>query len=244
MATAAEKLRDCNAERLEVSSRQLRKYIETDKPIVRVIKEKIRKVTADRDDLLASHHAYAIKANIELSDATMREFIDAKLDDADELLDKAEERIENQNSLQESEVERREVDLCIETLDAMLTSLETYCLNDSPAEADAIYVESELMSIQTREEHLTRACQNSCMQIEQKSQRFPTSSVPPEHLLRQPLPKPCSSSRESEPRRQRRRRINLITTTLRHYVFSAQIFHVSLAILEISLGLKVTMKRS
>ena len=158
MAAAAEKSRAAAAERLEISTRQLNRYVASNKPLVRCIRDKIRKVYLDRDDLLVAHNAYGAKAGIEVSDPAMRDYVDEKVDNADDAIDQAEEKIDEQEALQESESERREVDLSAGTLRAMLTSLQTHCTKDSPDEADALYVESTLQSIHTRDEQFTRAC--------------------------------------------------------------------------------------
>ena len=64
MAEPAKMKRAANAEKLEAASRALTQYIQTEKPIVRLIKEKIQKVCVVREELVASHNLYATKANI------------------------------------------------------------------------------------------------------------------------------------------------------------------------------------
>ena len=138
--------------------RQLKRYIATEKPLSRVIKEKIARVQTDHDELVASHHAYGAKASIELTDAAMRDFINPKVDAAYDLIDQAEVILDKQNSLQESKMERNEVDLCSEAINKALESLRAHCTKDNATEADALFAESTVQSIEKREEQFTKLC--------------------------------------------------------------------------------------
>ena len=158
MATAAETRRSSCAEQLEGSMRQLRRYIESEKPLSRVVKEKIVRVQTDRDELVASHHAYGAKAGIELTDATMRDFVDPKVDSAYDLIDQAELILDKQNSLQESKMERHEVDLCSEAINNSIESLRAHCTKEDATEADALFADSSVKSLEKREEQFTKLC--------------------------------------------------------------------------------------
>ena len=150
MAAAAETRRASCAEHLEGSIRQLRRYIATEKPIKRVIQEKIQRVKTDLDELVASHHAYGAKAGTELSDAAMRTYIDTKSDTAYDLLDEAEVKLDEQSFREESKIERHEVDLCAEGIAKALESLREHCTKDDGVEADA-YLLSLLFNPLTNE---------------------------------------------------------------------------------------------
>ena len=116
------------------------------------------RVRSDREELVTSHHAYGAKASIPLTDEAMKDFIDPKVDDAYDLIDQAEAVLEAQNTLQESKMERHEVDLSAEAVNKALESLRTHCTKDNATEADALFAESAVRSILKREEQFTRCC--------------------------------------------------------------------------------------
>ena len=79
-------------------------------------------VPADWEELVVSHNAYGVKANIELTEPAMRGYVNQKLDDADDLISKASAKIDRIKSLEESVSEKREVDLCVDMLRALYES--------------------------------------------------------------------------------------------------------------------------
>ena len=153
--------RESCAEKLEGSMRQLRQYIGTAKPIPRLVQLKIDKVEVDREELIASHHQYGEKSDTSITNEEMREYINPKTDNAVDLVDEALILIETLNS--EKNVEERNVKLraakieaksCYESIKVTVNNLDEHIKTEDPVEANALFVESTLKEIQTREDQL------------------------------------------------------------------------------------------
>ena len=65
----------------------------------------------DREELIAKHHAYGLRAGVELNDATMKDFIESKIDDAVDAVDEGTAKIEELHSEKNKEVEDKNVTL-------------------------------------------------------------------------------------------------------------------------------------
>ena len=159
MATrAAELARTASAEKLIGTMRQLRRYIDGGRSTERITKDKMSKVIADRDDLITAHHAYGAKASISIEDDEMRNFIDPKVDEAEDLLDEAEVLIDQLSAVQTTKDEQQEVDMCKATIDSTIVDLEQVILKVEAVEADALYVETTLKDLRITGEKFTKSC--------------------------------------------------------------------------------------
>ena len=157
-ARTAESWRTSCAEKLTSSMRQLKKYIEGEKPIARVIRDKIAKVDGDREALIAAHSAYAEKANISIETEEMRTYINDKVDAAVDLTDDAECVLDEQDSTRRSKSEKHEFESCTTSITSTITTLEAHMVNEnSTAEADALYAESILCELQAKESQFLKS---------------------------------------------------------------------------------------
>ena len=104
----AQKHRESCAEKLAGSIRQLQRYLDGEKKNVRLLQQKIDKVDVDKEALITSHHAYCVKANIEVSDLMAREYVNEKIDAAVDIIDLAEEEINELNDNRTTQEEARE----------------------------------------------------------------------------------------------------------------------------------------
>jgi uncharacterized protein YqgV (UPF0045/DUF77 family) len=89
MATAALRRRDAAAAKLNDSTRQLRRYLDGENQVERIILQKSDKVDLDREELVAKHIEYSERTDIDLTDHEMKTFIEKKVDDAVDLVDEA-----------------------------------------------------------------------------------------------------------------------------------------------------------
>ena len=117
-AAKASAARDGYAEILSESVRQLRNYIGGNQPIPRLIRTKIDRVIADREMLVAAHHTYAEKAEVQIGSQEMRTYITQKTDDATTVIDEAEMKLDTEASKREVRIEKEE----LETFDGALRS--------------------------------------------------------------------------------------------------------------------------
>lgn len=65
MAAAALRNRSLTAAKLKDSMRQLRRYLDGEKHVERILVQKSDKVDVDREELIARHHEYAEKGGVD-----------------------------------------------------------------------------------------------------------------------------------------------------------------------------------
>ena len=95
MAQAALNARNTAAATLKSSIRTLQRYIDGDNPSKRLLQNKLEKTADDKENLLSKHFTYAEKANIDLeTDQDMLQWINTRVDEADEIMDRATIKIE------------------------------------------------------------------------------------------------------------------------------------------------------
>ena len=161
----AQKQRESCAEKLEGSIRQLRRYLDGEKKNVRILQQKIDKVDVDKEALITSHHTYCVKANIEVSDPAAREYINEKIDVAIDIIDLAEEEIDELNDNKTTQEEARETVLELSKSRSLVTShtaivqealqeLTLHIAKQNPEESDASYAVSLIKDIHEREQEL------------------------------------------------------------------------------------------
>ena len=115
MAANAQSKRDASASKLRDSMRQLRRYLDGEDQIERILVQKSDKVDVDREELIAKHHIYAEKAGINLDDEEMRTYIEEKIDAAVDIVDEAIVLIEQlsknkQKHIEESQEEGKKIE--------------------------------------------------------------------------------------------------------------------------------------
>ena len=111
MAQAALRKRDNCAAKLRDSVRQLRRYLDGDSHIERILTAKSDKVDVDREELEAKHIEYAEKANIELDEEEMTEFIQPKIDAAVDVVDEAMGRIDELQNAERTRTEQATINV-------------------------------------------------------------------------------------------------------------------------------------
>ena len=94
MAAAASRNRGLCAVKLQDSIRQLRRYLDSEHQIERILIQKSDKVDLDREELIAKHHEYAEKAGLEVESQESKEFIEPKIDAAVDIVDEATVKLE------------------------------------------------------------------------------------------------------------------------------------------------------
>ena len=161
MAAAARALasRASGVEKLVTSIRQLRRYIDAgtqDHGSIneRILLQKMQKVSAAKDHLIDTHHTYGEKNETPLSDQAMRDFIDPKIDEADDILDEAEGILDGLEKAKESdEIDREartkrtnekltvklEISSNLAIVRAAMAKLQDTVENDAPADKDYKY---------------------------------------------------------------------------------------------------------
>ena len=106
MAAAAEERRTITASKLRDSIRQMRRYLDGDSFLERILIQKCEKIDKDREELINNHHLYIKKAGLNLDDDEARTYIESKIDAAVDIVDEAYAKIEDlkNESLNESRV--------------------------------------------------------------------------------------------------------------------------------------------
>ena len=94
MAQASLRKRDNCAAKLRDSVRQLRRYLDGNSQIERILTQKSDKVDCDREELIAKHIDYGEKSAISLDHEEMIEFIEGKVDEVVDIVDEATVKIE------------------------------------------------------------------------------------------------------------------------------------------------------
>lgn len=164
--------RDSCAAKLEGSIRQLRRYLDSASVNPRILQQKIDKVSIDQEELINAHHAYGEKSETELLSETMSAYLNPKIDAAADILDEAEEKLDELSKVKETEsalVEansKRDMELTkakqeifsnTEVVRAAMSNLKLAILKEEPSESDVTYVDSVISDIQTREKELKDA---------------------------------------------------------------------------------------
>ena len=176
MATAALRRRDAAAAKLKDSTRQLRRYLDGDSHVERILIQKCDKVDVDREELVAKHIEYAERAEIPLNDHDMTTFIEAKIDHAVDLVDeatlKAQELRANLDDAAARAVDERKQleetttklhsESCQRLVEEILHEIITITDKDEPTTTD---VKSALSELDKAEEQLNKSWKDRQMMI-------------------------------------------------------------------------------
>jgi prefoldin subunit 5 len=92
---AAFNTRETAAAVLKEEVRQLKKYRERGNPNLRLLESKNKKVNDAKEDLMNKHYHYGLKAGKELNSAEMTDYLNQKLDDANDEMDEVLLMIDN-----------------------------------------------------------------------------------------------------------------------------------------------------
>ena len=185
MAAAALRNRSLCAAKLQDSMRQLRRYLDGDNQIERVLIQKSDKVDVDREELISKHHEYADKANLDISSAELQEFLNPKIDGAVDLVDEAtvkleelglvakakEEEATKQSTEEKAKLEvaaakhhsdsiRRVVTALIEDIDLAVRTGTPAVETAAPSKKDMIKVSTHLTELDKKEDELTTSWNN------------------------------------------------------------------------------------
>ena len=127
MSTAdlAMRKRENVATKLRDSVRQLRRYLDGDDHIERILASKSEKVDVDKEELIAKHIEYANKAGLELTDEALTQYIEPKIDDAVDVVDEAVAKIEELSSNSQTAIENSKLRLDITALKLQATRSKT-----------------------------------------------------------------------------------------------------------------------
>ncbi len=175
MAQASLRKRDNCAAKLRDSVRQLRRYLDGNSQIERILTQKSDKVDCDREELIAKHIDYGEKSAISLDDEEMTEFIEGKVDEAVDIVDEATAKIEelqqvvqtraeearNDTRARQSRLElaaaRQQSESCKRLVNNIMTEIENVVAVQQPEEEHALKVETYFSELEERENELNKS---------------------------------------------------------------------------------------
>ena len=109
MSAIAEKLRASASVELEEAMRQVKRYLASNNPSVRLIQQKMRKVTEREEELKRFHFSYCNKADVAVDSEEAMKFIREKSDAATDCVDECMIYIE-ENEINQAEKEKYRTD--------------------------------------------------------------------------------------------------------------------------------------
>ena len=183
MAAAALRNRSLTAAKLKDSMRQLRRYLDGEKHVERILVQKSDKVDVDREELIARHHEYAEKGGVDIDSEEMKEFIEPLIDGAVDMVDEATEKIEelNSDSDKQTSTEKARLELkaaklnsegikklvkeLIDDIDKLIEEGTTRA--DTPSKADIIKVSTCLTELENKEDELIKSWNNIISKLSQ-----------------------------------------------------------------------------
>ena len=173
---AALRRRDSAAAKLKDSVRQLRRYLDADSSVERILTQKIDKVDIDREELIARHHEYAEKTdNVNIEDDAMLQYLTPKIDEAVDIVDDATVKMEELSSTSQVNIEntqhaadtqrkrlelasaKLQADSCKRLLETVLNEIDDTIAKPTPTNEDAITVESALTELEIKEEEINKS---------------------------------------------------------------------------------------
>ena len=175
MAQAALRKRDNCASKLRDLVRQLRRYLDGDSQIERILTQKSEKVDGDREELIAKHIDYAEKAAIGLDEQELTDFIVPRIDTAVDIVDEATVRIEelqltaktradqvsNDVLARQSRLElaaaRKQSESCKRLVESIMTEIGEVVAVEQPQEEHALKTETYLSELEEREKELNKS---------------------------------------------------------------------------------------
>ena len=89
MAAAALGQRDLTAAKLNETARQLTRYVESGAKSKRILEKRCEKLESEKDELLGDHHRYAEKSGTSLENEEMENYLNFRLDAAEDVLNTA-----------------------------------------------------------------------------------------------------------------------------------------------------------
>ena len=169
---AASSHRESCAAKLEGSIRQLRRYLDGTSVVTRILRQKMERVGVDQEELINAHHAYGDKAEVQLTTEEMSDYINPKVDNAVDILDEAELKLEELEEASEGvratrdETARRVLELNtvkleiasnVKVVNSALHDLKEAVVKAEPTEGDVSYVQTLIGDIELRERELMEA---------------------------------------------------------------------------------------
>ena len=147
--------------------------------VERILVQKCDKVDIDREELLAKHIEYAERSETPLTDEEMRTFLEPKIDDAVDLVDRATLRIEelragdetivanaaNERKLLEHTTMRLHGESCERLVDEIVNEINLITSKVAATVSDNNKVKSALIELDKAEEDLNKSWNDRKMMI-------------------------------------------------------------------------------
>ena len=174
MAAAKIKRDSCSA-KMDDSIRQLRRYLDARSFSTRILLQKCDKVDVDREELVAKHHQYGERAQIDLDDPQMVEFIAPKIDAAVDIVDEAtlileelnvEENREKEDNSKTNYQQKKDLELLAAKLEVRgketllsktLEELDNIVASENPIEENIFKLETTVDDIHRIEEDIIKS---------------------------------------------------------------------------------------
>ena len=163
MAADAKAQRDLTATKLEEAVRQLRRYLDSGAKSRRILEKRCEKVEIEKNEFLQEHFVYSEKSNTPVEDATMKSYLNEKLDSAEDALNDAmdslevlDETDEKENKEIEVSAIKRELIRKEESLKNVIEEASKVILLEKPSANDLIAAENILDELKEKDESLQK----------------------------------------------------------------------------------------